>query len=173
MGWMMTTKPVINYDNSLDLRKNALIMHQHNHYQKWAITAGIVTPLLLGALTGHILGAFVMAIALRLAIVHHGTFFINSFAHTFGTSEYDADSTGKDNWFGALLTNGEGYHNYHHRFPSDYRNGIRWWHWDPTKWLIWVFSQMGLTYELKRTSPEAILQARQAALAKKASQNKA
>ena len=96
----------------------------------------------------------------RLALVHHCTFFINSFAHTFGTAEYDAVSSAKDNWIGALLTNGEGYHNYHHRFPSDYRNGIRWYHWDPTKWVIWTLSKVGLASELKRTPLEKIAEAR-------------
>jgi stearoyl-CoA desaturase (delta-9 desaturase) len=55
-----------------------------------------------------------------------------------------------------LLTNGEGYHNFHHRFPSDYRNGVRWYHWDPTKWLIWTLSLAGLTSGLKRTSRDTI-----------------
>jgi len=57
---------------------------------------------------------------------------------------------------GALLTNGEGYHGFHHRFPSDYRNGIRWYDWDPTKWIIFILSKFQLTWDLKKTSPQRI-----------------
>ena len=168
MGWMMSKKPEMDYDNALDLQKNALLMRQHRHFQLWAITAGVIVPLILGATSGHLLGAALLAIAARLAIVHHSTFFINSFAHTFGSSEYDAESTGKDNWIGALLTNGEGYHNFHHRFPSDYRNGVRWYHWDPTKWAVWLWSKLGLASELKRTTVDAIREARILTFSKKA-----
>jgi stearoyl-CoA desaturase (delta-9 desaturase) len=52
----------------------------------------------------------------------------------------------------ALLTYGEGYHNYHHTFQWDYRNGIKWWHFDPTKWMIRGLSLIGLTRDLKRCS---------------------
>jgi stearoyl-CoA desaturase (delta-9 desaturase) len=58
----------------------------------------------------------------------------------------------------AFLTFGEGYHNFHHLFANDYRNGIRWYHWDPTKWLIKVSNWMGLSYNLRQT-PEAKIHA--------------
>jgi stearoyl-CoA desaturase (delta-9 desaturase) len=56
----------------------------------------------------------------------------------------------------ALLTVGEGYHNYHHTFPSDYRNGVRWFHFDPTKWTIWTLHKLGLASNLRRHSPHVI-----------------
>lgn len=167
VGWVIFQKPVVDYDNALDLQKCPMITHQHRHYQWWALTSGIALPLALGALGGRLLEAFLLTVALRLAVVHHCTFFINSFAHTFGTSDYDPDSSAKDNWIGAFLTNGEGYHNYHHRFPSDYRNGIRWYHWDPTKWLIRALSWVGLTSDLRRTPQASILEARATTLAKR------
>jgi len=55
-----------------------------------------------------------------------------------------------------MLTFGEGYHNYHHTFANDYRNGVRWYHFDPTKWLIWILNKAGLTSDLKQMSPYAI-----------------
>ena len=60
----------------------------------------------------------------------------------------------------ALLTFGEGYHNYHHKFQWDYRNGVRWFHFDPSKWLIWFFSKIGLANELKKASYFQIMKAR-------------
>lgn len=150
MGWILSDKPVVEYDNVADLKKNRLLLHQHLHYQAWALASGLVLPLAIGLAAGCLVGTFLLTVAARLAVVHHSTFFINSFAHSFGTAEYDAHSSAKDNWVGALLTHGEGYHNYHHRFPSDYRNGIRWYHWDPTKWIIWALSKIGLASGLVR-----------------------
>jgi stearoyl-CoA desaturase (delta-9 desaturase) len=49
-----------------------------------------------------------------------------------------------------MLTFGEGYHNFHHMFAHDYRNGVRWWQWDPSKWLIYALQWAGLTSDLKR-----------------------
>jgi len=60
----------------------------------------------------------------------------------------------------ALFTLGEGYHNYHHEFQHDYRNGVKPWQWDPTKWLIWVLSKLGLTSGLRRV-PQAEIYSRQ------------
>ena len=56
----------------------------------------------------------------------------------------------------AVFTFGEGYHNYHHEFQHDYRNGVKPWQWDPTKWLIWTLSKLGLTNSLRRVPAEAI-----------------
>jgi stearoyl-CoA desaturase (delta-9 desaturase) len=56
----------------------------------------------------------------------------------------------------ALFTMGEGYHNYHHEFQHDYRNGVKPWQWDPTKWLIWTFSKIGLASGLRRAQAELI-----------------
>ena len=57
-----------------------------------------------------------------------------------------------NNFFIALLTYGEGYHNYHHTFAGDYRNGVRWWQFDPSKHAIWLLSKVGLTRNLKRVN---------------------
>ncbi len=160
MGWIMSGKPSVDYGNAADLQRNKLVMFQHRHYRLLAVGAGLVLPLAVGAATGHFVGTLLLGIAARLALVHHCTFFINSFAHSFGTAQYDPSSSAKDNWVGAFLTNGEGYHNYHHRFPSDYRNGIRWYHWDPTKWLIWSLAQIRLVRDLNRTPLEKITEAR-------------
>jgi stearoyl-CoA desaturase (delta-9 desaturase) len=71
-----------------------------------------------------------------------------------GSNSFDKSSTARDHWLGALITNGEGYHSFHHRFPGDYRNGYMWYHWDPTKWFIYLLSRFGLAWDLRRT-PDA------------------
>jgi stearoyl-CoA desaturase (delta-9 desaturase) len=105
---------------------------------------------------GHPLGGFIMVVCLRIVVVLHSSFFINSFAHTFGKRPYDSSQSARDNWLCAVLTNGEGFHNFHHRFPMDYRNGYRWYHWDPSKWCIYLMSKVGLAWDLKRTSAQRI-----------------
>ena len=67
----------------------------------------------------------------------------------WGSRTYSAEQTAADNAVLALLTFGEGYHNYHHTLANDYRNGIRWYHFDPTKWLIWTASKIGLASNLR------------------------
>jgi stearoyl-CoA desaturase (Delta-9 desaturase) len=63
---------------------------------------------------------------------------------------------GDDSLFLALLTMGEGYQNYHHEFQHDYRNGVKPWQFDPTKWLIWTLSKLGLTLNLRRIPADKI-----------------
>ena len=162
IGWMLlksdyrkSTEPY-----SRDLRKDPIVMFQHNHYVPIALLMGFGLPTLIGALFGSALGGLAIGGFLRLVLVHHMTFFINSLCHTLGSQPYTDSNTAKDSWLMALFTNGEGYHNYHHYFANDYRNGIRWFHWDPTKWTIRLLSALGLAWDLKTTPEEEILQAR-------------
>jgi hypothetical protein len=76
------------------------------------------------------------------------TFRINSLAHTVGHQTFSKCHTSFDSVITALATLGEGYHNYHHEFPHDYRYGIRWYHYDPTKWAIRSLSFFNLCTHL-------------------------
>jgi stearoyl-CoA desaturase (delta-9 desaturase) len=97
---------------------------------------------------------------LRLVIQWHATFSINSLAHQLGSQPYSRSTSARDSWVTALVTFGEGYHNFHHRFQGDYRNGVRWFHFDPTKWWVWALSKIGLAWDLRRMPREAIQRAR-------------
>jgi stearoyl-CoA desaturase (delta-9 desaturase) len=100
---------------------------------------------------GDLWGTFLLAGVLRLVLNHHFTFFINSLAHMWGSRPYSHSVSARDNAVLAVLTYGEGYHNFHHSFAHDYRNGVRWWQWDPTKWMIAALQPLGLTRRLRRT----------------------
>ena len=158
VGWILFWKHRMNYNNVLDLKRSKLVMHQHRWYSLWSVGGGMVLPMLIGYAIGRPLGAFVLVLCLRLVLVMHSAFFINSYAHLFGAKNYDGSVSARDHWLGAVLTNGEGYHNFHHKFPNDYRNGIKWYHWDPTKWFICLLSIPGLASDLKRT-PEYLIRA--------------
>ena len=106
--------------------------------------------LLLGVIHGDIIGTMLLVGVLRIVITHHTTFFINSLAHMWGKQPYTDTNTAKDSPLIALITYGEGYHNFHHHFQTDYRNGVRWWQFDPTKWLISGLSWAGLASNLRR-----------------------
>ena len=116
--------------------------------------------MILGVWAGHALGAFILCVCFRTVFVHHGSWCINSVCHTFGKKTYDARSSARDHWLVALITFGEGYHNFHHRFPNDYRNGIKWYHWDPSKWILFLFEKLGLVWKVKRASESRILEAK-------------
>jgi stearoyl-CoA desaturase (delta-9 desaturase) len=163
IGWMTLWTQWQDYSNVKDLLVNKLVRHQHDHYVAWGLVAGILLPLFLGALSGHLLGAFIFSVCVRLTLVYHATFCINSVCHAFGKATYDIHATARDHWLVALITNGEGYHNFHHRFPIDYRNGVRWYQWDPSKWMIAFLSSLGLVWDLRRTNPLCIQEAKNAA----------
>jgi len=160
IGWLIFWKYETNYDNVKQLQNDSLVMHQHRYYNQWAIGAGIAAPALIGLLTGHLLGALLIGVGLRLTLVYHTTFFVNSVCHMFGTATYDIDSSARDNWFTAIFNFGEGYHNFHHRFAVDYRNGVRWYQFDPGKWTIAILEKLGLAWDLRRVSNFRILAAR-------------
>jgi stearoyl-CoA desaturase (delta-9 desaturase) len=152
IGWMLRHYPSGEPDfrTVRDLERDPLVRFQHQHYLALALGMNIGLPLLLGWLSGDIVGTLLLAGFLRLVVSHHVTFFINSLAHIWGSQPYTEDNTARDNPIVALLTYGEGYHNFHHMFAHDYRNGVRAWQWDPSKWFIAAMSWIGLARNLKR-----------------------
>lgn len=162
LGWIIyATDPGPLRIRCPDLEKNKWIMLQHKHYGLIATFVGFILPGLvslalgMGFFTGVIFGG-----ALRITLSTHSTFLINSACHYFGRQPYTDKNTARDSFLMAVLTFGEGYHNYHHMFQADYRNGIRWYHWDPTKWSIKLLNIVGLASRLKSVSNQEILKAR-------------
>lgn len=162
MGWVFLKKnSEIKERYAKDFLSDKLVMWQHKYYIPIAVLAGLVFPATLGQLFFNSwLGGLAVGGFARVVMVHHCTFFINSLCHCIGSTPYTDTNSAKDSWFMALFTFGEGYHNFHHFFQADYRNGIRWYQYDPTKWLIRTLQSMGLASKLKRTSQEKILTAR-------------
>lgn len=163
IGWMLREYQAHRYSdyaNVKDLQKDWVVRWQHRHYWALAWITNLVVTILLGLLDGDIIGMMLLAGVVRIVVSQHATFLINSLAHIWGSRPYSSGNSARDNGILALLTYGEGYHNFHHRFAGDYRNGVRWWQFDPTKWLIKSASWVGLARNLRRYSDERIERAR-------------
>lgn len=160
MGWMMTHQAVSLPVQAPDLEKNKLVKWQHDNYLMAAIAVGYALPLLVGWLMGNAFLGIVIAGGIRIFLTQQSTFLVNSLSHTLGKTPYSVEKTAKDSLIVTILTHGEGYHNFHHKFQFDYRNGIRWYHWDPTKWSIQLAALIGLAKKLKTVQFSEILKAR-------------
>ena len=125
-----------------------------------ALLLSFVIPFLIGLLFGRPFGGFLWGGVLRVTLVHHFTFFINSLCHFIGKRPYQMNTSARDSWLMALFTFGEGYHNYHHKFQWDYRNGIKWYSFDPSKWIIKSLSYFNITYNLRKASELNIMKAK-------------
>ena len=147
--WILQKPKTIDPKVVPDLMNNPLLVFQHRFYGILFIGSNLLVFLTLGWLMNDFLGALVMAVGVRLFLLHHFTWFINSLAHTRGDKPFSQEHSAVNNYVISLLTFGEGYHNYHHTYANDYRNGIYWYQFDPTKWLIWILSKMGLVQNLR------------------------
>jgi stearoyl-CoA desaturase (delta-9 desaturase) len=161
MGWILIEQDKFQNDfsNVKDLEQSKIIRWQHRNIFLIGAFSGIIAPALLGYLIGGVsaaIGCLVWGGLVRLVFVHHGTFLINSAAHIWGTQPYSEENSSKDSFWLAFLTFGEGYHNFHHTFQADYRNGHKWYHVDPSKWWIGIFSMLRLKSNLKKTPKHSI-----------------
>tara|TARA_Y100001954_G_scaffold12895_1_gene12468 strand:- start:81 stop:1229 length:1149 start_codon:yes stop_codon:yes gene_type:complete len=161
IGWILLEEENFTNDfsNVKDLQRSKIIMWQHRNVFLIGALSGLVLPAVIGFAIGGLSGAvgcFVWAGLARVVFVHHGTFLINSAAHIWGTQPYSEENSSRDSFWLAFLTFGEGYHNFHHTFQADYRNGHKWYHMDPSKWWIQSFKYLGLNSDLKSTPKHSI-----------------
>jgi len=161
MGWVYQKTTLLDSYNMVpDLLKNPRVMWQKKYYWTIVFVFGVLLSTFIGWLYGRPLGGFLWGFALKAVLQNHMAFSVNSIAHTWGRQTYSKRNAARDSFWLALLSNGEGYHSFHHRFPSDYRNGVRWFDWDPSKWFIGSLAMVGLTGNLKRTDHDDIQKAR-------------
>lgn len=148
--WMFRKRE--DFDEKIvgDLLQNRMVVFQHKYYGLLVIVANTIPTLFVGWLLNDYLGALVLTLLARMFMIHHCTWFINSLAHMWGSKPYSTEHSAVNNWIIAFLTLGEGYHNYHHAFQGDYRNGVRWYQYDITKYAIWVASKLGLVKNLRK-----------------------
>ncbi|MEN9276213.1 MAG: fatty acid desaturase, partial [Gloeomargarita sp. GMQP_bins_5] len=145
MGWMLHRLP-----QDQEIPKYTKDINQDGVYrflQNWMLPLQIGLGLLLFALGGWpwvIWGIFV-----RLVLVYHATWFVNSATHKYGYRTYDSKDRSTNCWWVALLAFGEGWHNNHHAFPHSARHGLRWWEIDVTWMMIWTLQKLGLATKVR------------------------
>jgi stearoyl-CoA desaturase (delta-9 desaturase) len=150
-GWLFSDERYSDEKYARRLQQDPLIMWQHQYYVP-IVLLGLALPFLVGLLHGGWLsgvGCFMLAGVGRTFAVLNSTFCINSVCHLWGSQPHGQSDSSRDSWLVSLLTFGEGYHNYHHTYQSDYRNGPLWYNFDPSKWLIFTLSLLGLAWSLR------------------------
>jgi stearoyl-CoA desaturase (Delta-9 desaturase) len=122
--------------------------------------ASLLVPFALGlALSGGSLRAALTALLwgglVRIFLVHHITWSINSICHFFGSRRFDVDDRSTNVFWLALPSLGEAWHHNHHAFPRSAFHGLRWYELDPSGWLILALARVGLAWDVVRVSPES------------------
>uniref|UniRef100_A0A6B2L7C9 Cytochrome b5 heme-binding domain-containing protein n=1 Tax=Arcella intermedia TaxID=1963864 RepID=A0A6B2L7C9_9EUKA len=143
--------------NIQDIEKDPIALWVSVHYPWLSLTVAFLLPLLMFSDKTQ---AFFYGGCLARIITWHSTWCVNSLAHWLGSDEYSNETSAKDHLITALLTFGEGNHGFHHAFPGSYINGIRWWDYDPTKWVILAGSWLGLCQDLGWPDDNEVLKAK-------------
>lgn len=122
-----------------------------------AVLGGVITLSWVGVWTGLIWGGLV-----RVFLVHHVTWSVNSACHLWGVRPYQSDDESRNNALFGILALGEGWHNTHHAFPTSARHGLRWWQIDMTFWVIRALAVLGLAWNVKVPTRQAQVRGRRA-----------
>lgn len=160
IGWMILVHnqraSKVIQESKLDQLKNERIVYwQAKNYTALFALIGLVLPTLIcGILWDDYYGGFVYAGIVKTILVQHSIFCVNSIGHTWGNRLYNDETSARDNILLSLITWGEGNQNFHHEFPMDYRNGVKWYSYDPTKWAIWILYALG-QIEVKKCTSQA------------------
>ncbi len=159
MGWLFAghSKGLGKYSG--DLKADRALVLADRQFVFWVIV-GLVFPALLGGLVstswwGLLLG-FLWGGLVRVLLVHHITWSVNSVCHLWGTQPFDSHDESRNNPVVALLAMGEGWHNNHHAFPTSARHGLRWWEFDFSYYLIRALASVGLARNVRVPSRERV-----------------
>lgn len=157
IGWIFHPTPETEDHVVSDLAADPLVRFQEKYYIPLAVAFGWLLPGLIALYWNDFIGGVLVAGFARAVFQYQATFCVNSVAHWIGQQPYCKESSARDSYITAIVTLGEGYHNFHHRFPTDYRNGTKFYHFDPTKWWVWTLSKIGITSDLRRV-PNQVLE---------------
>jgi stearoyl-CoA desaturase (delta-9 desaturase) len=159
VGWLF--KPDIEGLSQYvgDLRKDKLVVWMSDHFTYWVVL-GLLIPAVLGGLltmswTGVLLG-FLWGGPVRVFLVHHMTWSINSVCHIWGAQPFNTHDHSRNNAIIGPVSLGEGWHNNHHAFPNSARHGLQWWQLDPSYMIIWTMSKIGLAHAVRIPTKERI-----------------
>jgi stearoyl-CoA desaturase (delta-9 desaturase) len=152
IGWMFAPDPSDVGRLAADLRRSKLLRIASALFPLWAIL-GLLLPAIVGGLAASAwAGAwsgFIWGGLVRMFLVHHLTFSINSACHLWGRRPYLSSDNSRNNIIFGILALGEGWHNNHHAFPTSAKHGLRWWEFDLSYWVIRALASVRLVWNVK------------------------
>jgi stearoyl-CoA desaturase (Delta-9 desaturase) len=158
-GWLFSTHGQASSKRfASDLLEQRALRRINRSFPLIAL-ASLLVPFLAGlALSGGVLAAGLSALLwgglVRIFLVHHITWSINSICHFFGRRRFDTDDESTNVFWLALPSLGEAWHHNHHAFPQSAFHGLRWYELDPSGWLILALARAGLAWDVVRVTPE-------------------
>jgi stearoyl-CoA desaturase (Delta-9 desaturase) len=157
MGWLfLHTQRGARKRYAPDLIADPVVSFVDRTFLYWAI-GGLGAAFGLGWLIGGTLTAALTGLlwggAVRLLVLHHVTFSINSLCHFFGRRRFDTDDESRNLAWLSLLSFGEAWHNNHHAFPTSAAHGMRWWEFDSSSLVIRGLEKVGLAWDVVRIDP--------------------
>jgi stearoyl-CoA desaturase (delta-9 desaturase) len=158
VGWLFIhTQRGLKTRYAPDLLADPVVNFINRTFLVWVL-AGLAAPFMLGWLIGgtisHALTGLLWGGAVRMLVLHHATYSINSLCHFFGKREFKTTDESRNLWWLSFFTFGEAWHNSHHAFPTSARHGLRRWQFDPSAWVIWGLEKVGLAWDVVRIPPE-------------------
>lgn len=158
-GWFFSTEQAQIARYVADLRKDRMLRYINKMFPVWVLL-GLLIPTVIGGLimmswTGALLG-FLWGGAVRMFVVHHITWSINSVCHIWGRRDFRSHDESRNNTLFGILGLGEGWHNNHHAFPTSARHGLKWWQIDTSYMLIKLMQWTGLAWKLRTPAPAQI-----------------
>jgi stearoyl-CoA desaturase (delta-9 desaturase) len=158
VGWIFRGQDIANPRRyAKDLLADRDLRFISRTFPLWA-AAGLALPFGLGvALTGSLVGGLTGLLwggVVRIFLLHHATFSINSLCHFFGRRPFATGDESRNLAWLAALSLGEAWHNNHHAFPTSARHGLGRWQLDPSAWIIAVLERSRLAWDVVRIAPE-------------------
>jgi stearoyl-CoA desaturase (delta-9 desaturase) len=152
LGWLFKDRMASPDVYCRHLTKDPIVVFVSRTFLLWVLLS-LVIPFAIGGWTGLLWAGLV-----RIFLVHHVTWSVNSICHTFGMREFETTDKSRNEWVVGLLAFGEGWHNNHHAFPRSAFHGLHWWQFDLSGYIIRLLERTGLAKDVYRVSPEMIAQ---------------
>ncbi len=161
MGWLFDRSQRASASRfARDLKDDPVISFVDRWFPAWALL-GLALPALAGyalsggdpaaAATGFVWGGLV-----RIFLLHHATWSVNSICHIYGKRPFETDDESRNNWAVSMVSLGEGWHHNHHAFPMSAQHGLRRAQFDPSYWVIRGLEALGLARNVRRPSPAQV-----------------
>lgn len=159
VGWMFISNEADLDRYAPDLKKDRLVRLLSETFPVWVVlgmaipaaAGGLITMSWTGALLGFLWGGLV-----RILLLHHVTWSVNSICHLWGTRPFASHDESRNNLIVGVLALGEGWHNNHHAFPTSARHGLRWWQIDVSWIMIWALARLGLVWDVRVPTPQRL-----------------